>query len=71
MRATARVTRPGDYYHAFLLTLCALLRDQLLAGRTLTPARLDSLVTELRRHLGDPQTITCQPLLWQAWGVKP
>jgi hypothetical protein len=25
VRATARVTRPGDYYHSFLLTLCGLL----------------------------------------------
>ena len=26
LRATCRLTHPGDYYHTFLLTLCALLR---------------------------------------------
>jgi SAM-dependent methyltransferase len=31
-RAVARVTRPGDYYQTFLLALCGLLRDPLLAG---------------------------------------
>lgn len=71
VRATARVTRPGDYYHEFLLTLCALLRDQLLAGGTLTAARLDEHIADVRRHLQAPDTLTCQPLLWQAWATKP
>jgi ubiquinone/menaquinone biosynthesis C-methylase UbiE len=70
-RATARVTRPGDYYQTFLLTLCALLRDPLLAGGALTPRELDRDVAELREHLSAPDTLTCQPLLWQAWGIKP
>jgi ubiquinone/menaquinone biosynthesis C-methylase UbiE len=71
VRATSRITRLGDYYHTFLLTLCALLREPLLAGHSLTPDRLDCYLAELREHLQRPDTITCQPLLWQAWGVKP
>jgi ubiquinone/menaquinone biosynthesis C-methylase UbiE len=71
VRATARVTRPGDYYQTFLLTLCSLLREPLLAGGSLTPEELDRDAAELRGHLGRPGTLTCQPLLWQAWGVKP
>jgi ubiquinone/menaquinone biosynthesis C-methylase UbiE len=59
VRATARVTRPGDYYHSFLLTLCGLLG---------VSAAEDAAA--LREHLGCPGTITCQPLLWQATGVK-
>jgi SAM-dependent methyltransferase len=60
VRATARVTRPGDYYHSFLLTLCGLLG---------VSAAEDTAA--LREHLGRPDTITCQPLLWQATGVRP
>ena len=59
VRATARVTRPGDYYHSFLLTLCGLLG---------VSAEEDAAA--LREHLGRPGTITCQPLLWQATGVR-
>jgi SAM-dependent methyltransferase len=71
VRPTARATRPGDYYHTFLLTLCGMLREEILAGRRLTPDRLDSDVAELRDHLAQPGAITCQPTLWQAWAVKP
>jgi SAM-dependent methyltransferase len=71
VNVTARVTRPGDYYHTFLLTLCALLREPLLAGGTLTAEQLDHHVAQVRGHLARPDTITCQPLLWQAWATKP
>jgi SAM-dependent methyltransferase len=60
VHATARVTGPGDYYHSFLLTLCGLLG---------VSAEEDTVA--LREHLGRPGTITCQPLLWQATGVRP
>ena len=70
-RATARVTRPGDYYHTFLLTLCALLREPILAGGRLDPETLERHAAELRAHLDRPGTLTCQPLLWQAWGTSP
>jgi ubiquinone/menaquinone biosynthesis C-methylase UbiE len=71
VRATARVTNPGDYYHTFMLALCGMLRDPLLAGGRLTADRLDCYLAELRDHLARPGSLTCQPLLWQAWGVKP
>jgi ubiquinone/menaquinone biosynthesis C-methylase UbiE len=70
-RATARVTRPGDYYHTFLLTLAALLREPLLTGGALTAAQLDDEIASVRAHLAHRDTLTCQPLLWQAWGVRP
>ena len=70
VRPTARATHPGDYYHTFILSLCRLLREPLLATGTLTASELDHGVAEVREHLLRPDTITCQPLLWQAWGVK-
>jgi ubiquinone/menaquinone biosynthesis C-methylase UbiE len=70
-RATARVTRPGEYFHTFLLALCHLLRPQLLADGALTSDQLDRDCAALRAHLSHPHTVTCQPLLWQAWGTKP
>jgi SAM-dependent methyltransferase len=71
VRATARVTRPGDYYQTFLLTLTALVREPILAGHRLTADELDGSTAALRAHLDTPGTLTCQPLLWQAWAKKP
>lgn len=71
VRATARVTHPGDYYHTFLLALCRLLRQPLLADGESTADQLDRDSATLREHLSHPHSLTCQPLLWQAWGVKP
>ena len=71
MRATSRLTHPGDYYHTFLLALCALLRTPLLADPELTAARLDDDCAALREHLAGAHTVTCMPLLWQAWGSAP
>jgi hypothetical protein len=50
VRATSRITGPGDYYQTFVLTLSRLLLD-------------DAGGDELREHLARPGTITCQPLL--------
>ena len=68
MRATSRLTHPGDYYHTFLL---ALLRTPLLADPELTAARLDDDCAALREHLAGAHTVTCMPLLWPAWGSAP
>jgi SAM-dependent methyltransferase len=65
-RATARVTHPGDYYHTFILTLC-----RLLGAHAADPDQLAADAAAVREHLSRPDTITCQPLLWQAWGVRP
>jgi hypothetical protein len=70
VRATARVTKPGDFCQTFLLTLTSLVREGILARGRLTEAELDLLATELREHLDKPGTLTCQPTMWQAWGVK-
>ena len=70
-RPTARVTHAGDYYHTFGLTPCALLREPLLGGAGRTADELDDHVAQVADHLGAPGTITCQPLLWQAWGTRP
>jgi ubiquinone/menaquinone biosynthesis C-methylase UbiE len=71
VRATARVTRPGDYYQTFHLTLCALLRAPLLADPDVSASQFDDDIAALREHLAHPETLTCQPLLWQAWGTRP
>lgn len=68
---TARVTKPGDYYQTFLLALTGLVREQILAGGRLSAGEFSSLSAELGEHLGQADTLTCQPLLWQAWGTKP
>jgi len=61
VKATARVTSPGDYYQTFLLTLTALVRDQIVAGGRLTAAEFDAQAASLREHLEQPGTLTCQP----------
>lgn len=70
VRATARVTRPGEYYHTFLLTMTGLVRDQIVAAGCLSAGEFDQLSAELREHLQQPGTLTSQPNMWQAWGVK-
>ena len=70
VRATARVTRPGEYYHTFLLALTGLVRDQIVAAGRLSALEFDRLSAELREHLQQPGTLTSQPNMWQAWGVK-
>ncbi len=71
VRVTARVTRPGEYYHMFLLALTGLVRDQIVTAGHMSASELDRLSTELRDHLERPCTITNQPNMWQAWGIKP
>jgi SAM-dependent methyltransferase len=68
VQTTVRITRPGDYYHTFMLTLCRLLRGELVTA--LAPAELDRAVAEVVEHLSAPGTVTAMPSLWQAWGVK-
>jgi len=71
VRATARVTRPGEYYHTFLLALTGLVRDQIIAAGRIPAAEFDRLSAQLREHLQQPGTVTSQPNMWQAWGTKP
>jgi len=71
VRVKARVTQTGEYYQAFLLTLTSLVRDQIITGGRLTAADFDAQAASLRAHLERPGTLTCQPTLWQAWGIKP
>ena len=70
VRATARVTRPGEYYHTFLLALTGLVRDQIIAAGRLSAGEFDRLSAELREHLQQQGTLTSQPNMWQAWGLK-
>jgi ubiquinone/menaquinone biosynthesis C-methylase UbiE len=67
----ARLTGPGDYFQTFLLTLAALMREEILAGGRVTPGQLDSAAAALREHLSQASTLTCLPTIWQAWGRKP
>ena len=68
VRATARVTRAGDYYQTFLLAIAGLVRDVIVQAGDLTVDEFDSYAAALRAHLEAPDTITCQPIMWQAWG---
>lgn len=68
VRATARVTHPGDYYHTFLLTIAGLVRNIIVQTGELTVDEFESYTAALRAHLEAPGTITCQPIMWQAWG---
>jgi hypothetical protein len=68
VRATARVTKAGDYYQTFLLTIAGLVRDVIVGAGELTADEFDSYAAALRAHLESPDTQTCQPLMWQAWG---
>ena len=68
VRATACVTHAGDYYQTFLLTIAALVREVIVPAGGLTADEFDSYASALRAHLDVPDTITCQPVMWQAWG---
>ena len=68
VRATARVTHAREYYQTFLLTIASLVRDLVVDTGDLTADEFDSYAAALRAHLEAPDTITCQPLMWQAWG---
>jgi ubiquinone/menaquinone biosynthesis C-methylase UbiE len=67
-RATARVTHVGDYYQTFLLTIAGLVREVIVQAGDLTSDEFDSYTAALRAHLEAPDTSTCQPLMWQAYG---
>jgi SAM-dependent methyltransferase len=54
VRATARITTTGDYYHTFLLTISTLLREVIVKGPGLASAELDRHTDALRRHLDAP-----------------
>ncbi len=68
VRATARVTRSGEYYQTFLLTIATLVGDVIVQTGELTADELGSYTSALRAHLQTAGTITCQPLIWQAYG---
>jgi hypothetical protein len=68
VRATARTTQVGDFYQTFLLTIAGLVRDVIIVGTNITNDEFDSYTTTLRDHLDAPGALTCQPLVWQAWG---
>jgi hypothetical protein len=61
VRALARLTAPSEYFETFLLTLAALMREELLAGGRLTPGQLDACIAKRRLHLSQPGTLTCLP----------
>ena len=67
VRPTARATRSGEYYQTFLLTVSRFVRDVIVDSGELTADEIDSYAATLRAHLEAPDTITCQPIMWQAW----
>ena len=71
VRPTARVTHMGEYYQTFLLTIASLVRDAIVDAGELTVDQFESYAAALGAHLEAPGTLTCQPLMWQAWGNVP
>jgi ubiquinone/menaquinone biosynthesis C-methylase UbiE len=71
VRPTARVTHVGEYYQTFLPTIAGLVRDVIIEAGELTADEFDSYAAALDAHLTAPGTLTCQPLMWQAWGRVP
>jgi hypothetical protein len=69
-RAHSRLTRTGDYYHAFLLTLIELTRDRVVIRGSIDEGRLDELLGALRAHLAQPAVVTSGVPVWQVWGWK-
>jgi hypothetical protein len=66
-----RLTRAGEYYQTFLLTLVTLIRDRMLACGLVGETELQELITSLRTHLEQPTTVTSGPPIWQVWARKP
>jgi ubiquinone/menaquinone biosynthesis C-methylase UbiE len=71
VRPTARVTHVGEYYQTFLPTIAGLVRDVIIAATDVTDADFHSCIAAVLAHLNTPGTVTCQPLMWQAWGRRP
>lgn len=68
VRATARITQVGDFYQTFVLTIAGLVREVMIADGNISNDEVESYSTALHTHLNMPGTLTCQPLIWQAWG---
>lgn len=68
VRPTARATTAGEYYQTFLPAIASLVGDVIVDSGALTADELASHLSALRSHLDRPGTITCQPVIWQAWG---
>jgi SAM-dependent methyltransferase len=71
VRPTVRVTHAGEYFQTFLLTIATLVREEIVASGVLSDDEFTSYARALGRHLSDPGTITCPPIMWQAWGRIP
>jgi SAM-dependent methyltransferase len=70
IRATARATRSGDFYQTFIITLASLLADEVAEPGLFDRDQFDHRIHVLHEHLSRPETITLQPIIWQAWGTK-
>jgi hypothetical protein len=51
--------------------MAGLVRDVIVQAGELTSDEFDSYAAAVRSHLEAPGTITCQPVMWQAWGRVP
>lgn len=71
VRPTVRVTNAGDFYQTFLPTVATLVRDVIVGSGDLTADEFAAYADELVAHLNMPGTLTCQPVMWQAWGRVP
>lgn len=71
VHAQAPIWRLGHPYHQLLITFVGLVRAQILERALYGEDDLDADLDALRNHLEKPESLTVQPLIFQAWGRKP
>jgi SAM-dependent methyltransferase len=61
---------PGHTRRVILVDFVENLRERLLAQGVLAKAEMDDLLSALKRHLDDPDTLVVSHLFFQVWGRK-
>jgi SAM-dependent methyltransferase len=62
---------PEGHAHRVVLPFVENLRDRLLAQKIIGEDELNDLVSQLKRHIDDPQTLVLSAIFFQAWGRRP
>jgi ubiquinone/menaquinone biosynthesis C-methylase UbiE len=62
---------PGNNRRNILCDFLENVKDRILAERLITEAEFHERLTELKRHLGDTDTLVISHLFVQVWGKKP
>jgi hypothetical protein len=71
VQAHVNLPKVGEYQRTHLLSLIESTRDLMLGPGRLTEMKLQHHMTELAKHLANPETTLIDRLVVQAWGIKP